>query len=92
MALTWEWELKCVKPRLQTSLHQASRDGNSALIEEIIAKKFRNKKQRVFAINKLDSQKMTPLHYAAKYAKMEAATVLIDNGADPTISGFGCFF
>ena len=30
---------------------------------------------------------MTPLHYAAKYAKMEAAMALIDHGADPTIPG-----
>ena len=30
---------------------------------------------------------MTPLHYAAKYAKMEAATALINHGADPTIPG-----
>ena len=30
---------------------------------------------------------MTPLHYAAKYAKIEAAQVLIENGADPSIPG-----
>ena len=31
------------------------------------------------------TQKMTLSHYAAKYAKMDDATVLIDNGADPTL-------
>ena len=38
-------------------------------------------------MNRQDTDHMTPLHYAAKYAQYDAAKTLINMNADPTIKG-----
>ena len=39
---------------LQTTLHQAARDGNTRLIEEILQKRYSTRKDQKNAINRLD--------------------------------------
>ena len=39
---------------LQTTLHQAARDGNTRLIEEILQKRYLSRKEQKNAINRLD--------------------------------------
>lgn len=43
-------------------------------------------------INKLDEDRLSPLHYAAKYAKLAAAKILVANGARVDLRGEdGCY-
>jgi len=43
-------------------------------------------------INKLDEDRLSPLHYAAKYGKLEAAKILVSSGARIDLRGEdGCF-
>ena len=55
--------------------------------KDILKYKYKNKKQREKAVNRQDTDHMTPLHYAAKYAQYDAAKTLINMNADPTIKG-----
>ena len=71
-----------------TSFHQAARDGNCAIIEEKISNEFTGKrKKRISALNELDGNRMSPLHYAAKYGHHLAAKMLVQYGADVFIRG-----
>uniref|UniRef100_A0ABM0LZY0 Transient receptor potential cation channel subfamily A member 1 homolog n=1 Tax=Saccoglossus kowalevskii TaxID=10224 RepID=A0ABM0LZY0_SACKO len=64
---------------LHVSLHQGARDGNIDLMKRLVANITTNKKKR---INLLDDDKMTPLHYAARYNNYHIVTLLVEHGAD----------
>ena len=66
-----------------TSFHQAARDGNVSILSDKIANEFIGKrKKRIKALNWLDGNKMSPLHYAAKYGRVDAARLLVEHGAN----------
>lgn len=58
-------------------IHKAARDGNTALVQQLI--------QNGAKVNMADLDGITPLHSAAKNNNVELATVLLKNHADPSI-------
>ncbi|CAG5110986.1 Oidioi.mRNA.OKI2018_I69.chr2.g5330.t1.cds [Oikopleura dioica] len=72
-----------------TTFHQAARDGDCHIIEQKLKHQYRGGKRKYLKrdINLLDSMKLAPLHYAAKYGRHDAASLLIENGADLLLSG-----
>ncbi|CBY33439.1 unnamed protein product [Oikopleura dioica] len=72
-----------------TTFWQAARDGDCQIIEQKIKYQYRGGKRKYLKrdINLLDSMKLAPLHYAAKYGRHDAAKLLIHNGADLLLSG-----
>ena len=45
------------------------------------------RKKRIKALNQLDRDKLSPLHYAAKYGHLETARLLVEQGADVLLKG-----
>lgn len=71
-----------------TSFYQAARAGNVELIREKIKTEYRSNRTKLKKVlNTLDDTRMSPLHYAAKYGKVEAARLLVEYGADPVMKG-----
>ena len=58
-------------------IHKAARDGDTALVRQLIEKGA--------AVNLPDLDGITPLHSAAKNNHVELATLLLKNHADPSI-------
>jgi ankyrin repeat protein len=66
-------------------LHWSARGGHLECVQEIIqlASKIQHSKQFINAQNKLGD---TPLHLAASRSHVEVVNVLLENGADPSLS------
>ena len=53
----------------------------------MIDKKCKTQKERLEFVNSNDAHRMTALHYAAKYGRIEVVRVLLNNGANPLLPG-----
>ncbi|XP_069935680.1 transient receptor potential cation channel subfamily A member 1 homolog isoform X4 [Cherax quadricarinatus] len=69
---------------ISRTLHQLARDGNSEVLHSALDRLGDHGRRR---INNLDADKLSPLHYAARYAHIDAVKTLIHAGADVNIKG-----
>lgn len=69
---------------ISRTLHQLARDGNSEVLASALARLGEQGRRR---INSLDSDKLSPLHYAARYAHTDTVKILIQAGAHVNIRG-----
>ncbi|KAK7065169.1 hypothetical protein SK128_006956, partial [Halocaridina rubra] len=69
---------------ISRTLHQLARDGNSEILASALARLGEQGRRR---INVLDSDKLAPLHYAARYAHTDTVKTLINAGAQVNIRG-----
>ncbi|RDD43947.1 Transient receptor potential cation channel subfamily A member 1 [Trichoplax sp. H2] len=68
---------------LNLDLFWAAKFGDVSVIQEyFVYNKDKN------ACNRLDEHKLSPLHYAAKYNRVEIIRSLVDHGADVNIPGY----
>lgn len=72
------------------SFYSAAREGDIASIQYKINTEYYGKEEKLKQdLNQLDSRSMAPLHYAAKYGKVEAVRLLVEYGANPLLLGDG---
>ncbi|XP_042214247.1 transient receptor potential cation channel subfamily A member 1 homolog isoform X3 [Homarus americanus] len=69
---------------ISRTLHQLARDGNSEVLSSALARLGEHGRRR---INNLDGDKLSPLHYAARYAHADTVKTLIHAGANVNIRG-----
>ncbi|XP_068249793.1 transient receptor potential cation channel subfamily A member 1 homolog isoform X2 [Palaemon carinicauda] len=69
---------------ISRTLHQLARDGNSEVLASALSRLGEQGRRR---INSLDSDKLSPLHYAARYAHTDTVKTLIQAGAHVNIRG-----
>ncbi|XP_033741695.1 transient receptor potential cation channel subfamily A member 1 homolog [Pecten maximus] len=68
---------------LNFTLHQCARNGDVRSTQILISQIKSSAKNTFKKINVRDEDKITPLHYAARYNHKAVAKLLVDNGADP---------
>ncbi|XP_030851100.1 transient receptor potential cation channel subfamily A member 1 homolog isoform X3 [Strongylocentrotus purpuratus] len=71
---------------LGVTLHQLARDGDAITLKRLINQIIKRKKK---ALNALDENGISPLHYAARYNHLPVVKMLVDNGADVNWKGEG---
>ncbi|CAL4060386.1 unnamed protein product, partial [Meganyctiphanes norvegica] len=69
---------------ISRKLHQLARDGNSEVLGAALSRLGDQGRRR---INHLDGDKLSPLHYAARYAHINTVKTLINYGAKVNIRG-----
>ncbi|KAK3859862.1 hypothetical protein Pcinc_034051 [Petrolisthes cinctipes] len=69
---------------ISRTLHQLARDGNSEVLQASLSRLGEHARRK---INNLDTDKLAPLHYAARYAHTNTVKALIHAGADVNILG-----
>lgn len=68
---------------LNFTLHQCARNGDTRSTQILIEQLKSSSKNIYKKINIRDEDKITPLHYAARYNHKGVAKLLVENGADP---------
>ncbi len=68
----------------EKTLHQLAKDGN---LKSVIAFLSSSTSSESRVVNRLDSDSMSALHYAARYGHLDVVRELVRSGADPCIKG-----
>jgi len=72
----------------RVTLHQAAREGNLGVMKALLRRSsLKNIMQMTRFANKYDENRLTPLHYAARYHQLECIKLLIGIGADVSKKG-----
>ncbi|XP_043192938.1 transient receptor potential cation channel subfamily A member 1 homolog isoform X2 [Amphibalanus amphitrite] len=72
---------------LRKGLHQVAREGDSEAMRLLLDSLLNQPQRLQRRLNQLDSERLSPLHYAARYNRLETVRLLIKYGARTNIRG-----
>ncbi|XP_037083097.1 transient receptor potential cation channel subfamily A member 1 homolog isoform X2 [Pollicipes pollicipes] len=72
---------------LSKGLHQVAREGDSEMMRRLLDSLLSHNERLQRRLNQLDAERLSPLHYAARYNRLDTVRLLIKYGARVNIRG-----